>query len=60
MTQSEALARVLQFEQFVSLKWPEYGESMRYVILQSRRRLIKDLLAIQLKEFDREKETTTH
>jgi len=52
-TQAELLKRSLDFEAFVSLKWNEYSETMRCVILQSRRRLIKDLQKKQLEEFDR-------
>ena len=52
-TQSELLKRVIDFEAFVLLKWNEYGHTMRHVALQSRRRLIKDLQKVQLKEFDK-------
>jgi len=52
-TQLELLNRSLEFEKFVLSKWNEYGETMRFVVLQSRNRVIKDLQKKQLEEFDR-------
>jgi hypothetical protein len=52
-TQFELLERVIMFEEFVIRKWPEYGRTMRHVVLQSRGRLIKDLQKKQIEELDR-------
>lgn len=53
LTHAEALKRVIDFEAYVTKKWPEFSELMRDVLLASRNRFIKELQAIQLKEFDR-------